>query len=505
MSAVVQQSILLFEDNPEDAYLLRARLGAARVADDFKVDLVTTLEDGLRQLSSQQYDLILLDLSLPDSEGVATFERVFQRKPNTPIIVLSGDCSPEVGPELIARGAQDFIEKDKISVKGLGKQLEFAMGRRQATAVFQQRIEADSIYWLADTIAGEFNEVLSSMMSSLGSIEGPLKDKPDALASARRASEQALAGTDIMHLLLTLARPPSQINKSGIKAVIDDLVPSLKQQFGTLVRLTVSDETCDWQTGFDDAQVRTIVSTLVSNAARQVTGGVSMNIKVSEETLGERDPHAPSDGIQTQVCSIQISAKRNSVNRHSSEESFVQRAGHKLIQRFVERSGGQVYTRQHPVLGVTIELLIPRQISAADSTTQDNASGIFDVRSKNVVCVDLGEIASGGIADQVSILGYHCTTHTTLAGAAKQAASGVRADMIMVSETQLREEGAARLLTEILDYSFESRLLVVSENTAPDPELIATLPMPATTLVAPETLAEVDTGVRAGFFAELHN
>ena len=80
--------ILLFEDNIGDAGLLEEML--EELNDLYLLKNVETLEEGLNILKNHQYDIILLDLGLPDSDGIDTLKEVNKKTPNSPIIILTG-------------------------------------------------------------------------------------------------------------------------------------------------------------------------------------------------------------------------------------------------------------------------------------------------------------------------------------------------------------------------------------------------------------------------------
>src|SRR5437016_1455289 len=80
---------LLIEDNPADARLIELMLAEAD-AESFELRKVERLEDGLRELGNGAVDVVLSDLSVPDSNGLETFQRLHARAPHVPIIVLSG-------------------------------------------------------------------------------------------------------------------------------------------------------------------------------------------------------------------------------------------------------------------------------------------------------------------------------------------------------------------------------------------------------------------------------
>ena len=102
--------ILLIEDNPGDAYLIEDHLEEFA---NFSYELknVGTLGEALSILKEQSFDVILSDLSLPDSDGVNTFFRIHNENPLIPLIILSGSNDEEIGAYSVEKGARDFFVK----------------------------------------------------------------------------------------------------------------------------------------------------------------------------------------------------------------------------------------------------------------------------------------------------------------------------------------------------------------------------------------------------------
>src|SRR5213592_2092936 len=106
-------AIGLVEDNPGDARLIQEMLRQASSA-PFHVDCVSRLDELLARLEQGSFDVLLLDLGLPDSQGLATFHRVHGRAPKVPIIIFSGAADEELAVEAVAHGAQDYLVKGQI-------------------------------------------------------------------------------------------------------------------------------------------------------------------------------------------------------------------------------------------------------------------------------------------------------------------------------------------------------------------------------------------------------
>ena len=129
MSNAVQA--LLIEDNDGDARLIRERL-AERSEARVDVQRARQLSEGLAQLAERPFDIVLADLSLPDSQGLATFERVQAAAPDEPIVVLTGLDDEEVALKAMRTGAQDYLVKGRLSGELLIRTLLYAMERKQA-------------------------------------------------------------------------------------------------------------------------------------------------------------------------------------------------------------------------------------------------------------------------------------------------------------------------------------------------------------------------------------
>ncbi|WP_436347357.1 bacterio-opsin activator domain-containing protein [Natronorubrum sp. FCH18a] len=149
--------ILLIEDNPGDARLIQEMLRgteelAQRVSPDEsagrtpEITRETRLEEGLESLDAMAVDVVLLDLNLPDSEGLQTLETVHEASGETPIVVLTGVRDQQVGVQAIQRGAQDFLVKDEVTSELLVRTIHHAIERaRQERERQRQREQLEAL------------------------------------------------------------------------------------------------------------------------------------------------------------------------------------------------------------------------------------------------------------------------------------------------------------------------------------------------------------------------
>nr|MBA3614228.1 response regulator [Nitrospirales bacterium] len=132
-------SILLVEDNPADAELVRERLKNASGMSPFYMTRVSTLKEALTTLQSTSFDVILLDLNLPETNGLETLKRIRSANSDIPLVVLTSNEDEPVALEAIKLGAQDYIPKSSMNAALLSRILHYAIEREK-----NDRIRLDS-------------------------------------------------------------------------------------------------------------------------------------------------------------------------------------------------------------------------------------------------------------------------------------------------------------------------------------------------------------------------
>jgi PAS domain S-box-containing protein len=123
--------ILLVEDTPEDACLLQAFLEKAR-GGRFAIESEESLAGALARLTRGGIDAIILDLNLPDSHGLETFDRVQAHSPTVPILVLTSLENETVADQAIRQGAQDYLLKGRLDGSLLVRAIRYAIERKRS-------------------------------------------------------------------------------------------------------------------------------------------------------------------------------------------------------------------------------------------------------------------------------------------------------------------------------------------------------------------------------------
>ena len=129
--------VLLVEDSPSDALLVQDELSQATGV-EFVVSHVETLRDARRKLSAVRFDVILLDLGLPDVDGLEAFDKLHNAFPAIPIIILSGRNDEILAMTAVHAGAQDYLVKGFGDQNGLARAIRYAIERSRAQAALQE-------------------------------------------------------------------------------------------------------------------------------------------------------------------------------------------------------------------------------------------------------------------------------------------------------------------------------------------------------------------------------
>lgn len=214
--------LLLVEDDPDDVWMMRNLLGD-RWDEPFDMVHVELLSAAVERLAEDSYDVILLDLTLPDSQGLETFFAMHAQADETPIVVLSGCDDEQIAVKAVQAGAQDYLVKgqvdDRILIRSIRYAIERGRRRRAEEAVrdtseefraaqeIQQRLYPDKppelpgfeiagALFSAKSTAGDYFDFIPMLDGCLGVVLGDVSSHgmgPALLMSETRACLRTLA------------------------------------------------------------------------------------------------------------------------------------------------------------------------------------------------------------------------------------------------------------------------------------------------------------------------
>ena len=162
--------ILLIEDNLAEARFLQEVLKTSTLK-QFSLLHVKRLHEALDRLKEEYFDVVLLDLTLPDSQGLESLIPLLDQVPSLPIVVLTNTNDDELAIEAVRQGAQDYLVKRQVNGELLVRSLRYAIERKQVLEGLREENETLEIQVQERTAellkAKELNQLKSEFVSML--------------------------------------------------------------------------------------------------------------------------------------------------------------------------------------------------------------------------------------------------------------------------------------------------------------------------------------------------
>ena len=266
--------LLLVEDNAGDEWLVKAAL--ARYSDEFSVAVARRLSDALALLDRSPVAprVVLLDLHLPDSDGLATLAAFRARHPAVPVIVLTGMAGEALGVNAMREGAQDFLCKDEIVGKSLARVLRHAVERQRLLTLLERTA-------LIDPLTDVYNR--RGLELAVGS---------RLRASERANAESTMLFADVDGLKSINDTYGHERGDATIRAVADALRATLRTS--DIIGRVGGDEFAAWMDGTADTRIDAFAARAdlalcrIQQAAGWLTAP-SVSIGVTLVAAGEQD------------------------------------------------------------------------------------------------------------------------------------------------------------------------------------------------------------------------
>jgi diguanylate cyclase (GGDEF)-like protein len=125
------QKVLYIEDHFPDARLVKELMVDVEV-NPFQIEHVDTVHKAMKRLSQEEYQVILLDMSLPDGSGISMIQRVISANPGIPVVVFTGTDDKQSALDALGVGAQDYLVKGSVNGELLVRSLNYAVERAQS-------------------------------------------------------------------------------------------------------------------------------------------------------------------------------------------------------------------------------------------------------------------------------------------------------------------------------------------------------------------------------------
>jgi signal transduction histidine kinase len=357
MIANLINTILLIEDNLGDARLLREMLGEQ---DSHNIELTHAqcMSEAEKYLSQRSFDMILLDLGLPDARGLGAIRRAHAAAPSVPLVVLTGLDDESLAKQALQEGAQDYLIKGQIEARGLLRALRYATERKRL-----ERLKDEFV----STVSHELRTPLTSIAGSLrlltSNAAGNLPRPMARLLTIAHTNSQRLVRlvNDILDIeKMEAGRVVFNFRRAEVRSVVKQAIDANQgyaEDYGVRVRL--EDGCIGADVRADPDRLLQVVTNLLSNAIKFSPADGEVVVAIEKEIdavrITVRD-HGAGIPIDFKPLIFEKFAQADAGNDRKKGGTGL---GLSIVKQIVDRLGGEVGFADAPGGGTIFHVQLP--------------------------------------------------------------------------------------------------------------------------------------------------
>jgi signal transduction histidine kinase len=304
MAELTHPRVLIIDDNPLDCKVLQSMLSPS--ADhNFTAQTAYSLESALQILKDHTINVILLDLNLPDSQGLNTLTKLSEAFPFVAIVINTGEYEEAFGPPTLGFGAQDFLSKGKYDSYILNKSLHYAIERKKIETELRlaysklketqsQLIQSEKMHLVGKLASGVAHEVKNPLATILYGIDYLTQKMPSdekvvlTLKSIKDACHKAI---DIIRDLLDFAGLSDlKINAEELRGVIEKSVQLIQPQLEkNKIKVNLEYREHIPPVSLDRNRMEQVLVDVMLNAIQAMPTGGELTIKTSLKRYSPSD------------------------------------------------------------------------------------------------------------------------------------------------------------------------------------------------------------------------
>jgi signal transduction histidine kinase len=359
--------ILLIEDNMTDALFVREILKEIE-GTTFVIEHIDRLSKTLECISEEDFDIILCDLGLPDSDGLDTLRMIIRHAPSTPVVVLTGHDHEDLGIMALQAGAQDYLVKGKITSDLLARCLRYAIERSQ----LQMKTDLMREEFLA-MLTHDLKNPLLAISRSIELVERSASE--ESSASYLKLFRYIHQAEEVMMSLIkdVIESHRLEAGKADfaprnflLRDLTDELRVIFEPQalsFGISINFMIPDEV---RVRADYYMIRRVFSNLISNALRHTPEGGSItteatpacdHVKIRITDTGAGIPECEQRRIFDKFATVKGSL-------HGSGSTGI---GLYLVKSFLQVHGSKIIVESAPEKGTSFFFELPPGTTEAGS------------------------------------------------------------------------------------------------------------------------------------------
>jgi len=476
--------VLLIEDNEDDAILIREMLAEKK---DLGIELewVDRLSRGLIELGSGKIDLVLLDLSLPDSHGLETFDTVQRCAPDVPIVVLTGLDDEAMANQAVRRGAQDYLVKGRLDSYLLTRAARYAVERKQAEralreseAQLRQSQKMEGIGQLAGGIAHDFNNLLTVINSYSDMLLGEIGfDNPFVRNGLDQIKEAGHRAASLTRQLLAFTRQQVLEPKIlDLNESVSTMAKLLRRLIGEDIALVLCPHPALGRVKVDPGQVEQIIMNLAVNARDAMPGGGQLTIETMNVELDNVDARqqisvAPGSyvmlGVSDTGCGMDADTKTRMFEPFFTTKGSGKGTGLGLatVHGIVKQSGGSIGVSSDLGKGTTFNIYLPRIEGAAERLDPISVPNATFRGSETILLVEDEEMVRALAQAILERNGYTVLAAKNVHEALWVAQEGSTAIHLLLTDTIMPGMNGPELAQQVLAIRPATKVLYMSGYT----------------------------------------
>jgi len=334
------KTVLLIEDNRGDARLLREMFNE-QAAPGTKLIHVESMRDAEEHLAAHAVDIVLLDLGLPDAQGLEAVRRARAAGPRVPLVVLTGLDDESLAAQALKEGAQDYLIKGQIDTRGLLRAMRYAAERNRLEGLKDEFVS---------TVSHELRTPLTSISGSLGLLignaAGNLPDTVARLVSIAHTNSQRLVR--LVNDILDIEKMESgqvvfKLGRVEVRALVEQAIEAnrgLAEGYGVRIRLV--DPCAVGDVRADSDRLAQVITNLLSNAIKFSPARDEVVVAIKKGTdsvrISVRD-HGPGISVDFKPHIFARFAQADATNARRKGGTGL---GLSIVKQIVDRLGGEV-------------------------------------------------------------------------------------------------------------------------------------------------------------------
>jgi signal transduction histidine kinase len=377
------RTLLIIEDNPGDARLLREML---RKDGAYQAELMfaETMSEAEKCLAEHVIDIILLDLGLPDVEGLAAIRRTRAAASGTPLVVLTGMDDETLAAQSLQEGAQDYLIKGQIETRGLLRALRYAAARKRL-----ERLKDEFV----STVSHELRTPLTSISASLGLLMGKaagnLPEPARRLLEIAHTNSQRLVRliNDILDIeKLETGHVAFDLRRIEVRSLVEKTVDSVRDFAESHhVQIRMEDSSAVAEVRADADRLAQVVTNLLSNAVKFSPPDTEVLVTI------EKDSDFVRILVRDHGLGISTAFKSRVFERFAQADATNARRnggtglGLSIVKQIVERLGGEVGFDDASGGGTIFHVELPIWNGKADRARDERIDTTFSESEASLV------------------------------------------------------------------------------------------------------------------------